>query len=300
MFFNAYAAARTGCPYLSSLTYLQQPWSRCLKNSLSTSSRSTSNPAPLKLLEPSPEYLSATLVSTPPGRKIDVSKKLVILELNGVRTSKGVPRPYWQTFKDYLFHEDTRSWLDTMVWSCAKPTKVADVVKSSFGQTAPMLLAVWARHKMKVDPDSQNQSPRLKDLHSVWKFTGEPKCIPHSSYTTLLIDQSYDAARLQPYNHILVPERDLRHPVEASDDILLCAVGILEAARGQENVAHWIRHGGLMLGKDINEADEQARMWWVDPKVREHWRDSGKVVLRDLKIEIRPKSRHTSALSPTL
>ncbi|KAG6840127.1 hypothetical protein C0991_008685 [Blastosporella zonata] len=274
---------------------------------------------------PTADYLSRTLLSSPPqDKKIDTSRKLLILDLNGVLLKRrplnmGVgnrgkriiwPRPYVQTFRSYLFHEDTRDWLDTMVWSSAKPDNVAKMVDACFRETKLMLLEVWARDKMGLSHEAYNTKSRtLKNMNAVWRYVQKHGYYPHSQYTTLLMDDSYDKARLQPYNHVVVPEYtlDLRErdvsvlrDLESGrgklggryDDTLLCAVGILEAVKKQENVAHWIRHGGLRLGKDVGQveagAQGEAEAWCVDPKMREHWKERGMAVLDEMKIELKP------------
>lgn len=87
---------------------------------------------------------------------------------------------------------------------------------------------------------------------------------PHN---TLLIDDSPDKARLQPYNHLCVPEFGARQAnvaerernrlraahkgqqevklSEELDTVLLQTIGVLEHARHQTNIAAWIRSGGL-------------------------------------------------------
>lgn len=82
----------------------------------------------------------------------------------------------------------------------------------------------------------------------------------YGQHNTLLLDDSIDKARLQPFNHILLPEFDQPRAVKSVktaqgggegegegevDDVLLQVVGVLEHARYQVNVSSWIRFGGL-------------------------------------------------------
>lgn len=39
-------------------------------------------------------------------------------------------------FRDYLFHEETRKWLDVMVWSSAQPRNVDKMVRRCFFSTS--------------------------------------------------------------------------------------------------------------------------------------------------------------------
>lgn len=123
---------------------------------------------------PTPDYIS--LASKAPQRialspVIRPPRKLLILDLNGtlvLRSARpppsayreqsqrplgpGVPlprniypRPYMPAFVEYLFHDETRQWLDTMVWSSAMPASVSGMVEKAFGERTGLLRAVWAR-----------------------------------------------------------------------------------------------------------------------------------------------------------
>lgn len=89
------------------------------------------------------------------------SRKLLILDLNGTllyretykardygtpyKSRIARPRTYMPSFRRYLFHPDIRLWLDTMVWSSAKPNNVDAMVVEAFGDDRDGLVAVWAR-----------------------------------------------------------------------------------------------------------------------------------------------------------
>lgn len=124
------------------------------------SSKLTSEPS----RSPSADYLS---ISTTPSLRLDVPsalRKLLILDLNGTLllrsphqrqhrygnppTRKVHPRPYLGTFVSYLFHEEVQKWLDTMVWSSARPHNVADMTETCFGGKRRRLVAIWTRDDM--------------------------------------------------------------------------------------------------------------------------------------------------------
>ncbi|KAF7369188.1 Phosphoprotein phosphatase [Mycena venus] len=154
-------------------------------------------------------------------------KKLLILDLNGTlllrskRTRSGPsvpnlgtrsrlvhPRPYLNTFKEYIFHPATMQWLDTMVWSSAQPPSVADMVNHCFGLQQRKFLAIWARDTMGLPPalyqtqTSPNPGPPSPE---------------HSRHTTLLLDDSARKAHLHPHNHVCVREylqETRRHDLE--------------------------------------------------------------------------------------
>ncbi|PWN94013.1 hypothetical protein FA10DRAFT_264606 [Acaromyces ingoldii] len=95
---------------------------------------------------------------------------------------------------------------------------------------------------------------------------------PHN---TLLLDDSADKARLQPYNHVLVSEFDAEKASrfrrrtqdgleEDVDDSLLQAIGVLEHAKRHENVSAWIQQGGLgffggLKQTGVQDEREEAR-----------------------------------------
>lgn len=126
----------------------------------------------------SEEYLEASLVPSQHLSSPSASRKLLILDLNGTllfrtaspprrrkvfpynpaeqggpQTRTVYPRPYIPSFRQYLFHETTRLWLDTMVWSSAQPRSVADMVDKTFGELQQSMVAVWTREDMGLTPE---------------------------------------------------------------------------------------------------------------------------------------------------
>jgi hypothetical protein len=127
------------------------------------------SPGPLlpRRTNPTTEYIEIS--HQPPSHLLDpaISRKLIILDLNGSLVLRGAhtgrapgrafdnstqprlrpvhPRPYLKTFTTYLLHDETKKWLDTMVWSSAQPHSVHDMVGKAFLQRKDELTAVWAR-----------------------------------------------------------------------------------------------------------------------------------------------------------
>ncbi|KAG1850524.1 hypothetical protein C8R48DRAFT_727460 [Suillus tomentosus] len=136
------------------------------------------------------------------------------------------PRPYIPAFRAYLFAPETREWLDTMVWSSAQPHSVADMVDKVFGNAKSKLVAVWNRGSLGLSKeDYHRKALTTKDLAKPWALlplgastaeiavpleaaeqAGLASSIAHSALTTLLLDDSPHKARLQPYNHVCIPE----------------------------------------------------------------------------------------------
>jgi hypothetical protein len=112
---------------------------------------------------------------------------------------------------------------------------------------------------------------------------------PYDARDTLLLDDSYTKTSCQPFNHLPVPDfgqalatssakgyraalslaydglermqpeiRAELGPASVVDRSLLGIVGILERARGETNVAAWIRSGGLV--PDLSD----PAGWWTE------------------------------------
>ncbi|KAG6373677.1 hypothetical protein JVT61DRAFT_6348 [Boletus reticuloceps] len=211
--------------------------------------------------EPSPGYLSLSEEPSEILHDPAVTRKLLVLDLNGTllirsprsRTTSGLqlrpvqPRPYMQSFRQYLFCLPTKAWLDTMVWSSAQPHSVDDMVDKVFGTTKGELKTVWNRKSLGLSEADYREYMLLlldavsgkctltdvctldrkalttKDLTKPWdlfasalapeNFDGHSAVSPqsriiHSALTTLLLDDSPHKAVLQPYSHVCIPEYD--------------------------------------------------------------------------------------------
>ncbi|KAF8921439.1 hypothetical protein CPB85DRAFT_1428424 [Mucidula mucida] len=227
-----------------------------------------------------------------------MKRKLVVLDLNGTllyrpKTRKVFPRPYLSTFTSFLFHPETRKWLDVMVWSSAQPQNVAPVVASAFGRHASQLKTVWARDRMAFPS--------------------------HNSGTTFLVDDSPSKAHFQPSNHICLPEftspppprrkaptheakaatlsaeDDLVARVESlsldsahtdparPDQVLLAIIGILDKAKDETHLATWIADGGLEAAK---KQFPERTMWFADDEILKEWIEHGKTTIQRLDITL--------------
>lgn len=118
------------------------------------------------LIAPSESYLALSQEQSLAGLPSDAPRKLLILDLNGTllirsarsqpgRLRNSNPRPYLPSLVAYLFHDTTRAWLDTMVWSSAMPHSVADMVLKAFPDQyhRQCLQAVWARDELGLRPE---------------------------------------------------------------------------------------------------------------------------------------------------
>ncbi|KAF8193750.1 phosphoprotein phosphatase [Pholiota molesta] len=208
--------------------------------------RPPSPPPPPKRTEPTKEYIAVSLKPSPRIAEPSQARKLIVLDLNGslvLRSAhsrrvppprgRGAPsssdpyadptqqrplrtvhrRPYLASFAAYVLHEQTKKWLDTMVWSSAQPHSVADMVEHCFGNRVSELKAVWARDTLGLTADDYHKkSLTLKNLEKPWAelpFTDSTTAATqqpsfHSASSTLLIDDSPAKAALQPWNHLCI------------------------------------------------------------------------------------------------
>lgn len=210
----------------------------------------------------SPSYLTTTANVSERIQDPSSSRKLLVLDLNGsllirpkrsahpkskarrggedVQRTRAVhPRPYIPSFREYISHPKTQSWLDTMVWSSAQPHSVKDMVEKCFergkndysGLRAMMArdtmnlteaqyctYSVFRPRKLNIILLLANKSVTTKDLEVIWSknaFESSPalaSMVPeslnnaqpfaHSPQTTVLLDDSPLKARMQPWNHI--------------------------------------------------------------------------------------------------
>ncbi|KAJ4485817.1 hypothetical protein J3R30DRAFT_1411594 [Lentinula aciculospora] len=283
----------------------ERPRSRAYSNRSNRNTGRRDHPTiqPERIPVPSSTYLS--LAQQPSVHLTDPTqtRKLLILDLNGTllyrepRARDGRdpyafteprplrvthPRPYIPSFKAFLFHPNTRKWLDTMVWSSAQYPNVKDMVSRCFGEEQVKhyaeqveaaqglaeetisqkegLVAIWDRKFLGLsEAQYRNKFQTTKNLAKPWAllplstFSGPTQLLSeawdhvaeddadlesasglssesglnntsflvslireghvprndllaHSALSTLLLDDSPLKARMQPYNHICVPE----------------------------------------------------------------------------------------------
>ena len=131
---------------------------------------SRSSPPPERA-EPTDDYL---LTSREHSRRLDdpaQSRKLLVLDLNGSlllrsphsrkagqsRLRTVYPRPYLPAFRSYILHEETKRWLDVMIWSSAQPHSVHDMTDKCFHDRKKELRAIWARDTLGLNQDEYRE-----------------------------------------------------------------------------------------------------------------------------------------------
>ncbi|KIY43935.1 hypothetical protein FISHEDRAFT_51880 [Fistulina hepatica ATCC 64428] len=196
------------------------------------------------------------------------------------------------SFRRYIFHPETKTWLDTVVWSSAQPHSVINMVSQCFEGDTDQLLHVLDRRAMGLPPaEYHTKTKTTKDLNIVWKQFPE-----YDERSTILVDDSLHKAEHQPFNHIYVAEytaqrwhtdmasmaRERRQAEQTEDEpgaallskmlkdlsissrkdklpydtTLLALIGILEQLRDVDDVASWIRKNGLSHGRASNQTHD--------------------------------------------
>jgi hypothetical protein len=177
---------------------------------------------------------------------------------------------------------------------------------------------LFAEARDREDRQIHKDQTALEKLHHLWN---EKIVLPkendnsgtysdgfgYGPHNTLLLDDSVSKARIQPFNHLLVPEfdaaranvvkkykkkqsnesgkeeegeeTDQEEEVEEPEDILLQVIGVLEHARYQKNVSSWIRFGGL--GNLGNVADEHPYKEALRKCVEEEVEDAERKAFKD-------------------
>ncbi|KAI1342014.1 HAD-like domain-containing protein [Xylariaceae sp. FL0016] len=168
--------------------------------------------------EPSTKYLS--IAAQPPLLLPYPRKILVVIDLNGTllyrpnrkQPKNFVERPYAKTFLSYCIETFT-----VVIWSSAKPENVNNMCMNlTKPQEHERIAAIWARDKFGlVASDYQQRVQCYKRLTKLWDDPEIQRSHPEyqnggrwSQNDTILVDDSLEKARSEPYNAISLPEFD--------------------------------------------------------------------------------------------
>ncbi|KAI0532665.1 HAD-like domain-containing protein [Xylaria digitata] len=166
--------------------------------------------------DPTPEYLA--LASHPPFQLPHPRHILVVVDLNGTllhRPSRHDPtrfveRPFARAFLSYCINTFT-----VVIWSSARPDNVkkmcAQLLKP---EDRAKVVAIWGRDSFRLSNSDYNQRVLCyKRLTTLWNdpvvAASHPKAAngeKWSQLNTVLVDDSIDKARSEPFNLIQVPE----------------------------------------------------------------------------------------------
>lgn len=210
--------------------------------------------------EPTRAYLhQATIPST---QLAQPRKILVLVDLNGTllfRPNKKNPgrlieRPYAKTFLDYCIRTFT-----VVIWSSAKPQNVQKMVQQLLTpEQREKVVAVWGRDTLGLSPADYNERVQCyKRLETIWDNPGITASHPEAKYgkkwdqtNTVLVDDSVEKARSQPFNSIAVPEFD-GDITEEAQFILPQVHDFLNECAQQSDVSAYIKQKPFQLRADF-------------------------------------------------
>ena len=134
-----------------------------------------------------------------------------------------------------------------MVWSSAKPENVEEMCDKLFtAEQRQQLIAIWARDTLGLSEKQYNNKVQVyKRLEQIWKSTDLVGSggTPWTQANTLLIDDSLEKGRGEPFNAFQVPEFKgvVGKRGQPEDAILKDVIEFLEEAKWWDNVSSYVR-----------------------------------------------------------
>ncbi|KAK3900833.1 HAD-like domain-containing protein [Staphylotrichum tortipilum] len=221
--------------------------------------------------EPTPAYLQQS--SFPPFPLPSPQPILVVIDLNGTLLHR--PRPSSPTH--FIERPGASSFLrhcvahhHVVVWSSAQ----APNVERMCAQLLPpdilsRVVAVWGRDRFGLTTaDYRRRTQCYKRLTRLWADPGValshpiPACA-WSQANTVLIDDSAEKARSEPYNAITVPEfgggARGNSAVEPEDEVLSRVEAYLDTLTWQMDVSAYIRRNPFTMETEEETASPMAQ-----------------------------------------
>ncbi|CAK7208296.1 hypothetical protein SCUCBS95973_000054 [Sporothrix curviconia] len=217
--------------------------------------------------EPSPAYLEQAHCGS---QRLDTAQPLlIVVDLNGTllfrpdglhQPKHFVRRPHAFVFMDYMIKN---FWV--VVWSSARPDNVASMCRSLLrDQAMQSVVAVWDRSRFGLTPTDYNKRVQCyKRLTLLWEDPAVAASHPQystggrwSQANTVLIDDSPEKARSEPYNSITVPE--FVNQPGLYDNILPRVHDYLNELCFQSDVSAFMRANPFTLITDTDGVEEPA------------------------------------------
>lgn len=171
--------------------------------------------------EPAPVYLEQSAL--PPSLLPQPRAILVVMDLNGTllfrpdrrRSHMFIERPFARDFMQYAINT-----FRVAVWSSARPQNVTTMCAQLLGggDSAYLrrLVAVWGRDKFGLCPEDYSQRVQCyKRLERLWADPALQASHPEAATggawdrsNTVLVDDSLEKARSEPWNLLRIPEFD--------------------------------------------------------------------------------------------
>lgn len=162
---------------------------------------------------PTSSYLAGSDV---PAQRLEIPQHLlVVIDLNGTilyRPNRAAPRrviarPHASRFLQYCIDTFT-----VVIWSSARPDNVAAIVDAILPKEyQKKCVAIWGRDKFKLSQADFNARVQCyKRLSTVWSDPGIARSHPDgrvwNQSNTVLVDDSVEKGRSEPFNIIPIPE----------------------------------------------------------------------------------------------
>ncbi|KAK8001466.1 HAD-like domain-containing protein [Apiospora marii] len=159
--------------------------------------------------DPSAQYMAQSAI--PPTPLPEPRRILVVIDLNGTllyrpsrkNPSRFVERPHTRQFLDYCLNT-----FCVAIWSSAKPDNVHKMANQLLTpEERAKLVAVWGRDTLGLSPDDYNNRVQCyKRLSVIWADLARRLGQRWDQTNTVLVDDSSEKARSEPFNLIQLPE----------------------------------------------------------------------------------------------
>ncbi|EFX01160.1 nif domain containing protein [Grosmannia clavigera kw1407] len=220
--------------------------------------------------EPTAAYLEqAAQLLRPPAET--PRPLLVVIDLNGTllyrpyrdRPRMFVMRPHAAQFLDYCLQA---FWV--VVWSSARPTNVTAMCQKLMQPPQlQKLVAKWGRDRFHLSPEDYNDRVQCyKRLSALWSDKTVARSHPSfasaagsdlwSQANTVLIDDSQEKARSEPFNLIAIPE--FQGDVADAPDVLPQVHDYLNKLCFQQDVSAYMRHHPFRLDGCASSSNERG------------------------------------------
>jgi hypothetical protein len=214
---------------------------------------------------PEPSHIYMLISAMEPQFSSVFQHLLLVIDLNGTllyRPNRSSPhhfveRPSTQHFLNYALAN-----FSVMIWSSAQPENVDRMCDKLFSEESrQQLVAVWGRDRLGLTvADSQKRVQVYKRLERVWndpKIQGQHPLASEGrgwhQGNTVLIDDSVEKSRSEPYNFLEVPEFT-GHKGE-DPDVLKELAEYLAVLRMQTNVSSYIMRNPLVRRNPPNRQE---------------------------------------------
>ncbi|KAI1438709.1 HAD-like domain-containing protein [Xylaria sp. CBS 124048] len=199
--------------------------------------------------DPTPEYFA--LASHPPFLLPQPRNMLVVIDMNGTllhrpnrrNPTRFVERPFARPFLSYCVNT-----FKVVIWSSARPENVQGMCSQLLSpEDKAKLVAVWGRDSFQLSKEDYNRRVQCyKRLTALWNdpviAASHPMAVngeKWSQLNTVLVDDSLEKARTEPYNLIQIP--DFQGDTQEPGLVLPQVHDYLNACSQQSNISAYMK-----------------------------------------------------------